>query len=76
MPGQGSDATSGVLSGSRWRLAWLRRRSMLVTVAAAQVAEISVATVEKRRLLLEVQGRSWCRQLVLSMRRKRGVTHG
>ena len=49
---------------------------LLVTVVAAQVAEISVATVEKRRLLLEVQGCSWCRQLVLSMRRKRGVTYG
>uniref|UniRef100_B9INF8 Uncharacterized protein n=1 Tax=Populus trichocarpa TaxID=3694 RepID=B9INF8_POPTR len=44
-------------------------------VLAAQVAEISVAAVEKRRLLLEVQRCSWCRRLVLSVRRKRGVTY-
>ena len=48
---------------------------LLITVLAAQVAEISVAAVEKRRLLLEVQRCSWCRRLVLSVRRKRGVTY-
>lgn len=71
-----SDATGGVLGGSRWRLVWLRRRSQLLTmllllimVVAAPVAEISVVVAEKRSLLLEVQ-------LVLSVRRKRGVTCG
>ncbi|KAL9360003.1 hypothetical protein Peur_048126 [Populus x canadensis] len=44
-------------------------------VVAAQVAEISVAA-EKRRLLLEVQRCNWCRWLMLSVRRKRGVTCG
>lgn len=78
----GSDATGGVLGSSRWRLVWLRRRFQLLTVplllimvVAAQVAEISVVT-EKRRLLLEVQRCSWCRWLMLSVRRKRGVTCG
>ena len=52
----GSDATGGVLGGSRWRLVWLRRRSqllmvvlLLIMVFAAQVAEISVVVTEKRR---------------------------
>ncbi|KAJ6957573.1 hypothetical protein NC653_039512 [Populus alba x Populus x berolinensis] len=47
----GSDATDGILGGSKWRLAWLRRRSQLLT------------------------GCSWCRRLVLLVRRKRSVTY-
>jgi len=45
-------------------------------VVAAQATEIIVVGAEKRRLLLEVQGCSWCRRLVLSVRRKKCVTYG
>jgi hypothetical protein len=39
------------------------KQLLLLTVAAAQVTKIRAATTENRRLLLEMQGCSWCRWL-------------